>query len=308
MFLTTYFFNKLCTLFYGAWSWWCDTSNVLFPFTLIVLAITWYAWIFINNRKKNQPPLPPGPRSLPVVGILTFFDLELHSCFASLSQTYGPIMRLPIGTKAGIVVSSPSAAQEMLRDHDITFANREVPELASTAVAKGDLDIVFSPHGPGWQMLRKVCVREVLDSATLDSGQEGASIGADFQVVVVLLQLKNEGDAKTPLTVTHLKVLFMDMVLDGTETTFSAIEFAMAEMMNKPEVMKKAQQELETIVGKDGIVEESHINNLPYLPAILKEILRLHPVLSLMVPHCPSQTCIIGGYTIPKGARVFINV
>ncbi|CAL5432820.1 unnamed protein product [Camellia sinensis] len=371
MFLTTYFFNKLCTLFYGAWSWWWDTSNVLLPFTLIVLAITWYAWIFINNSKKNQPPLPPGPRSLPMVGILTFFDLELHSCFASLSQTYGPITRLPMGTKVEIVVSSPSAVREMLRDHDITFANREVPELASTAVAKGDLDIVFSPHGPGWQMLRKVCVREVLDSATLDSGQERASIGADFQVMVadsmellgkpnlsdffpglawfdlqgmkkqllgivmrfnrifdaitnkgprleggrqtkdflqVLLQLKNEGHAKTPLTMTHLKVLFMDMVLDGTETTFSAIEFAMAEMMNKPEVMKKAQQELEIVVGKYGIVEESHINNLPYLPAILKEILRLHPVLSLIVPHCPSQTCIIGGYTIPKGARVFINV
>ncbi|KAL7165165.1 hypothetical protein ACSBR2_040942 [Camellia fascicularis] len=419
MFLTTYFFNKLCTLFYGAWSWWWDTNNTLFLFTLIVLAITWYVWIFTNNSKKNQPPLPPGPRGLPVVGILPFLDPELHSCFESLSRTYGPIMRLPMGTKVGIVVSSPSAAREMLRDHDITFANRDVPELASAAVAKGDSDIVFSPHGPGWQMLRKVCVREVLGSATLDSvyylrrreirntvkylysrvgspvhvgqqmfltalnaitsmlwgltvqGQERASIGADFRVVVadsmellgkpnlsdffpglarfdlqglkkqllgivmrfnrifdaitdkgprleggtqnkdflqVLLQLKNEGDAKTPLTMTHLKVLFMDMVLGGTETTSNAIEFAMAEMMNKPEVMKKAQEELETIVGKDNIVEESHINKLPYLQAILKEVLRLHPVLPLMVPHCPSQTCIIGGYTIPKGARVFINV
>ncbi|CAL5432788.1 unnamed protein product [Camellia sinensis] len=94
----------------------------------------------------------------------------------------------------------------------------------------------------------------------------------------------------------------------GTETTSNAIEFSMAEMMNKPEVMKKAQEELETVVGKDSIVEESHINKLPYLQAILKEVLRLHPVLPLMVPHCPSQTCIIGGYTIPKGARVFINV
>ncbi|CAL5432782.1 unnamed protein product [Camellia sinensis] len=287
----------------------------------------------------------------------------------------------------------------MFRDHDITFANRDVPELASAAVAKGDSDIVFSSHGPGWQMLRKVYIREVLDSATLDSvyclrqreirntvkylysragspvhvgqqmfltalnaitsmlwgvtvqGQERASIGADFQVVVadsmvllgkpnlsdflpslawfdlqglkkqllgivtrfnrifdVLLQLKNEEDAKTPLTMTHLKVLFMDMVLGGTETTSNAIEFAMAEMMNKPEVMKKAQEELETVVGKDSIVEESHIKKLPYLQAILKEVLRLHPVLPLMVPHCPSQTCIIGGYTIPKGARVFSNV
>ncbi|CAL5432798.1 unnamed protein product [Camellia sinensis] len=185
-------------------------------------------------------------------------------------------------------------------------------------------------------------------------GQERASIGASFQVVVAdsmellakpnlsdffpglarfdLQGLKKQllgivmrfnrifdaitdkgprlegGDAKTPLTMTHLKVLFMDMVLGGTETTSNAIEFAMAEMMNKPEVMKKAQQELETVVGKDSIVEESHINKLPYLQAILKEVLRLHPVLPLMVPHCPSQTCIIGGYTIPKGARVFINV
>ncbi|KAF5954396.1 hypothetical protein HYC85_007252 [Camellia sinensis] len=47
-------------------------------------------------------------------------------------------------------------------------------------------------------------------------------------------KLKNEGDAKTPLTMTHLKVLFMDMVLGGTATTSNAIEFAMAEMMNKP--------------------------------------------------------------------------
>ncbi|KAL7165172.1 hypothetical protein ACSBR2_040949 [Camellia fascicularis] len=282
----------------------------------------------------NQPPLPPGPRGLPVVGILPFLDPELHSCFENFSQTYGPIMRLPMGTKVGIVVSSPSAAREMLRDHDITFANRDVPELASAAVAKGDSDIVFSPHGPGWQMLRKVCIREVLGSATLDSvyylrrreirntvkylynrvgspvhvgqqmfltalnaitsmlwgvtvqGQERASIGADFQVVVA--------DSMELLGKPNLSDFFP--------------EFAMAEMMNKPEVMKKAQEELETVVGKGSIVEESHINKLPYLQAILKEVLRLHPILPLMVPHCPSQTCIIGGYTIPKGARVFINV
>ncbi|CAL5429727.1 unnamed protein product [Camellia sinensis] len=159
--------------------------------------------------------------------------------------------------------------REMLREHDITFANRDVPELANAAVAKGDSDIVFSPYGPGSQMLRKGLARFDLQ------GLKKQSLGI----------LKNEGDAKTPLTMTHLKVLFMDMVLGGTETTSNAIEFAMAEMMNKPEVMKKAQQELETVVGKDSIV------------------LRLHPVLSLMVPHCSSQTCIIGGYKIPKGYK-----
>jgi cytochrome P450 len=78
--------------------------------------------------------------------------------------------------------------------------------------------------------------------------------------------------------------------------------------MNKPEVMKKAQQELEGVVGKDKIVEESDIHKLPYLHAVMKETLRLHPALPLLVPHCPSQTCTVGGYTITKGSRVFVNV
>ena len=50
------------------------------------------------------------------------------------------------------------------------------------------------------------------------------------------------------------------MVVGGTDTTSNTVEFAVAEMMNKPEVMRKAQQELETVVGKHNIVEESHIH------------------------------------------------
>ena len=45
------------------------------------------------------------------------------------------------------------------------------------------------------------------------------------------------------------------MVVGGTETTSNTVEFAMAEMMNKPETIKKAQNELEEVVGKDNVVE-----------------------------------------------------
>lgn len=98
------------------------------------------------------------------------------------------------------------------------------------------------------------------------------------------------------------------MVVGGTETTSNTVEFALAEMMNRPETIKKAQQELEEIVGKDNIVEEFHIQKLPYLQAVMKEVLRLHPALPLMVPHCPSESTVVGNYTIPRGARVFVNV
>lgn len=90
--------------------------------------------------------------------------------------------------------------------------------------------------------------------------------------------------------------------------TSNTLELAMAEIMNKPEVMKKVQQELDAIVGKNNEVEDSHIQELTYLNAVVKEAIRLHPPLPLLVPHCPSKFCIISGYTIPKGTWVFVNV
>ena len=98
------------------------------------------------------------------------------------------------------------------------------------------------------------------------------------------------------------------MVVGGTETASSTVEFAMAEMMNKPEIMKKVQTELENVVGKNAIVEEFHIQKLPYLYAVMKEVLRLHPVLPLMVNHSPSVSSVVANYRIPKGAQVFVNV
>ncbi|GMP95990.1 hypothetical protein CsSME_00044832 [Camellia sinensis var. sinensis] len=82
----------------------------------------------------------------------------------------------------------------------------------------------------------------------------------------------------------------------------------MAEMMHNTEVMKKVQEELADIVGMNNIVEESHLPKLLYLDVVVKETLRLHPTLPLPVPHFPSQSCVVGGYTILKGTRVFLNV
>ncbi|KAK3041051.1 hypothetical protein RJ639_026848 [Escallonia herrerae] len=385
---------------------------------IVLLSLSWFAWILLKRPKRRRPTLPPGPRGFPLVGNLLSIDPELHTHFATLSRTYGPIFTLWLGKKVGIVVSSPALAKEVLRDNDTTFANRDVP-VAAREVAYGGSDIVWSPYGPEWRMLRKVCLREMLSNTSLDSvytnrrrevrqtigylyrhiglpvnvgeqlfltilnvitnmlwggtikGEERAEVGAEFRKVITeitellgmpnisdfypglarfdfqgirkqmkglaqrfdkifeamidqrkkmddgkeskdflqyLLQLKEEGDTKMPLTMTHVKALLMDMVVGGTDTTANTIEFALAEMMNKPEVMRKAQQELEAVVGKDNIVEESHIHNLPYLHATMKEFLRLHPALPLLVPHCPSETCTVGGYMVPKGARVFINV
>ncbi|GJV40596.1 cytochrome P450, partial [Tanacetum coccineum] len=72
--------------------------------------------------------------------------------------------------------------------------------------------------------------------------------------------------------------------------------------------MNKIQEELANIVGVNSMVEESHLAKLQYLNATIKEIFRLHPVGALGLLRSPSKTCMIGGYTIPKGCTVYVNV
>ncbi|KAL7188694.1 hypothetical protein ACSBR1_038538 [Camellia fascicularis] len=423
--------QKLITFTSHTRSWWLWTtknndnelllSNIHLTATVLVILTTmsWFGWTFINQSKKNnpRPPLPPGPHTLPLVGNLLSLDPEFHTYITTLAKTYGPILTLWLGQKLTIVVSSPAIAREMLKDHDATFANRDV-SVAAKQSAYGVGDVAWSHYCSEWRMLRKLALRGMLSNTRLDSvyslrrgevrrtigyifrnrvgspvnisdqiflilfnvvtnmlwgcsieGEDRVSIGFDGMIRLLgkpnisdfypglarfdlqgiekkmrgvmkrvdeifdmmidqrmkrdgeggekeskdflqfLLEHKDGGgEAKTPLTMAQVKAMLMDMVVGGTDTTINSVEAAMAEMMNKPQVMQKLQLELDTIVGKDHIVEESHIPKLPYLYAIMKETLRLHPILPLLMPHSPSETCTIGGYTIPKGTRILFNV
>ena len=97
-------------------------------------------------------------------------------------------------------------------------------------------------------------------------------------------------------------------MIGGTDTTITTVEWVMSELLNNPEIMSKVQQESKHVVGMNNIVEESHLPNMHYLDVVLKETLRLHPALPLLLPKRPSQSAIVGGYKIPEGTKVFLNV
>lgn len=99
-----------------------------------------------------------------------------------------------------------------------------------------------------------------------------------------------------------------DVVTGGTDSTATTAEWAMAELMNNPNVMIKAQNELSDVVGLNNSVEESHMPKLEYLQAVIKETLRLHPAVPLLVPKSPSEPSVVGGYMIPTNTRVLVNV
>lgn len=92
----------------------------------------------------------------------------------------------------------------------------------------------------------------------------------------------------------------------GTETVASAIEWAMAELMRSPEDLKKVQQELLEKVGLNRMVHESDLENLTYLKCAIKETLRLHPPIPLLL-HEAAKDSVVCGYRIPKKTRIMIN-
>ncbi|KAL2235968.1 UNVERIFIED_CONTAM: Flavonoid 3'-monooxygenase, partial [Sesamum indicum] len=99
-----------------------------------------------------------------------------------------------------------------------------------------------------------------------------------------------------------------DILIGGTDTLSTTIEWVMVEFMRNPKVMEKAHKELNEVVGLNNIVEEFHIPKLVYLDAVIKETLRIHPIGPFLTPRTPSQSCTVGGYSIPKNSSVFINV
>ncbi|KAL6523308.1 hypothetical protein OROGR_016911 [Orobanche gracilis] len=101
--------------------------------------------------------------------------------------------------------------------------------------------------------------------------------------------------------------LLWDMISAGMDTTTITVEWAMAEMVRNPRVQQKLQDELDRVVGRERIMTEADIPNLPYLQFVTKECFRMHPPTPLMLPHKAKTNVKIGGYDIPKGATVSVN-
>lgn len=88
----------------------------------------------------------------------------------------------------------------------------------------------------------------------------------------------------------------------------AALEAFYLAMSLHPEVQKKAQEELDRVLGEKVFPSVTDRDNLPYINAIVKEALRWHTVTPLCVPHRSDEDDIINGYLIPKGALLLPNI
>ncbi|KAF6158666.1 hypothetical protein GIB67_040180 [Kingdonia uniflora] len=123
----------------------------------------------------------------------------------------------------------------------------------------------------------------------------------------ILLDISEDVNAEMKLTRENIKAFILDIFVAGTDTSAITTEWAIAELINHPEIFKKAREEIDFAVGKTRLVAESDITNLPYLQAIVKETLRLHPTGPLILRES-TEDCKIAGYNIPANTRLFVNV
>ncbi|XP_071718304.1 cytochrome P450 71AV8-like [Rutidosis leptorrhynchoides] len=384
---------------------------------LIFLAVLLFFIIKQFKKTDSNKKLPPELWKLPILGhVHHLIATQPHRALANMAEKLGPIVHLQLGEISAIVISSPSLAKDIMKTHDISFANR--PKLQSTEiVAYKYTDIAFSPYGDYWRQMRKICVLELLsakkvqsfrslreqeswnliesmamkgstsvnltdkimtmmntiicqvavgskckDQETFVAGiNEVIHLSSGFDVsdlfpsskllplvtgtrnklmklrnkmdkilddiisdhqerragkrinhenedlLDVLLRLKNNGGLEFPITEDNIKAVILDMFAAGTDTSSATIIWAMSELMKNPKVMKKAQTEIrEVLMGKIKI-QESDIQELDCIKLVIKETLRLHPPLPLLLPRECREKCEIGGYEIPIKTKVIIN-
>ncbi|KAK3437059.1 hypothetical protein EUGRSUZ_C01775 [Eucalyptus grandis] len=127
-------------------------------------------------------------------------------------------------------------------------------------------------------------------------------------LVDVLLRLQRDPNQMNALTREQFKGVLTNIFNAGTGTSATTILWAMAELVRNPAVMRKAQEEVREVAKGKLHVEETDLLGLTYLRSVIKETLRLHPPLPLLVPRATIEDCKIRGYTVPRGTTVFVNV
>uniref|UniRef100_A0A803P5Y1 Cytochrome P450 n=1 Tax=Cannabis sativa TaxID=3483 RepID=A0A803P5Y1_CANSA len=236
----------------------------------------------------------------------------------------------------------------------------------------GSADFSFTPYGPYWKFMKKICMTQLLGGKTLDQflplrreeikkflhlmlkkadqkeedyiwfcknldlqgfGKRLKKVRDKFDSMMdriikeheevrskkeseddtvkdlldMLLDISEDESSEFKLTRENIKAFILDIFTAGSDTSALTIEWALSELVKNPNIMQKAREEIDTLVGQTRLVEESDIGNLPYLQAIVKETLRLHPTGPMAVRES-TERCTINGYDIPEKTQLFVNL
>lgn len=145
-----------------------------FFFLLLLITTSSFVLILLIKQKTSKAQatrLPPGPWKLPLIGNLHQLTGDSpHVSLQKLSNEYGPLMFLQLGSLPTLVISSADVARDIFRTHDLIFSGR--PELYAAKIFSYNCsNITFAPYGEYWRGIRKIAILVLLGSKRVQSFQ-----------------------------------------------------------------------------------------------------------------------------------------
>ncbi|KAH9804143.1 hypothetical protein KPL71_002016 [Citrus sinensis] len=298
------------------------------PFSILLITFLLLISMVLKREKRiktngSTSNLPPAPLKLPIIGNLhNLVGCLPHHGLRDLAKKYGPLKHLQLGELSTVVVPSPKFGREVMKSHDIVFASR--PHNLTTRIISYDSnDIAFSPYGDYRKQLRKICISELLspkrvlsyrsireeevfDFINRIASKAGSPVNLTNKTYS-LIYVQEQGDLEFPFTTNCIKAVILDIFTAGSETSATTIDWAMCEMMKNPKLMKKAQMEVREVFNRKGKVDESGIEEMKFLKLVIRETLRLHPPVPMLLPRECWEKCEINGFEIPTKATLIVN-
>ncbi|KAJ3491621.1 hypothetical protein NLI96_g551 [Meripilus lineatus] len=150
-------------------------------------------------------------------------------------------------------------------------------------------------------------LQNAIDIPFKDVEQKMASGSAEVSFLSMALENLYRTKNVSEKELRRLKISSFQFYAGGSETTWSTIENFMLIMLLHPDVQKKAQQEIDRVLGEGKLPDFGDRESLPYVECVLQESMRWHPALPLGVPHRVMDDDIYQGMLIPKGATIIAN-
>ncbi|KAJ6908081.1 hypothetical protein NC651_018503 [Populus alba x Populus x berolinensis] len=235
--------------------------------------------------------LPPGPLSFPFIGHLLWLRMstfKIEPILRSLHAKFGPMVTLPIGTRPAIFVADRTLAHEALIHGGAVFADRP-PAVATRKVVTRVTKIVLRNR---WRELfsHRKCQEDVL-----------------IPLIRARKKVKEERlpEEKRKLTEGEMVSLCSEFLNAGTDTTSTALQWIMANLVKHPQIQEKLLMEIKGIVqdGEENIKEED-LQKMPYLKATILEGLRRHPPAHFVLPLAVTEDVVLGKYVVPKDGTI----
>ncbi|KMT04279.1 hypothetical protein BVRB_8g183550 [Beta vulgaris subsp. vulgaris] len=155
---------------------------------------------------------------------------------------------------------------------------------------------------------RMVAVKHKMDNfldGLIEECRKRYKNGGETAMIYNLLKLQDAEPANYPDHI--IKGIIMIMLIAGTDTSAVTIEWALSLLLNHPNVLQKAREEIDNYKSNNDLIDEVDLPKLPYLQCIINETFRLFPAAPLLVGHTASEDITISGYHIDKGKTCLIN-